>query len=302
MEFDINKIPSQKGRIGIVTGANVGLGFETAVGLAKRDIEVILACRNIEKAESAKKQILERVPGSDLVVMELDLNSLASVKSFADEFAKKFERLDLLINNAGIMMTPFAKTEDGFESQFGVNHLGHFLLTGLLLPLLEKPDRPRVVSLSSMAHRHGNIDFENLNSEKSYSRLGAYAQSKLACLMFAYELDRRLKNSGSRIISVAAHPGASNTELGRHLPSVVQTLAPLFSFATNSVESGAEPTLYAALGEDVKGGDYFGPTGFMEMKGKAGKVASTEASHDEEVAKRLWEVSEEAVRFSYLSG
>jgi NAD(P)-dependent dehydrogenase (short-subunit alcohol dehydrogenase family) len=299
-DFDLENIPSQKGRIAVVTGANVGLGFETAVGLAEKEFEVILACRNEEKAEAAIIEIHKRVPESKLVFMALDLNSLASVRTFADEFSSRYASLDLLINNAGIMMPPLDKTVDGFESQFGVNHLGHFLLTGLLLPLLEKTEGSRVVALSSIAHGHGTINFDNLNGEK-YSRHGAYAQSKLACLMFAYQLQRRLEKKGSKTISVAAHPGACDTELGRNLPWIVQMLAPILApLVTHPVKNGALPTLLAALGEDVIGGEYFGPTGFYEMKGRPGKVSSTKASHDQDVAARLWETSEKMTGISFL--
>jgi NAD(P)-dependent dehydrogenase (short-subunit alcohol dehydrogenase family) len=299
-EFKLENVPSQKGRTAIVTGANVGLGFETAVGLAKKDVRVIMACRNPAKAGDAKKKIMEAVPDAELDFIKLDLNSLDSVREFAAGFTSNHDRLDLLINNAGIMMPPLQRTEDGFESQFGVNHLGHFLLTGLLLPTLEKTEGSRVVALSSIGHKSGKIDFENLDGEK-YSRFGAYAQSKLACLMFGYELQRRLQDKTSKTISVAAHPGASDTELGRHLPWIVQILIPILApIVTHPVANGALPTLMAALDDDVKGGDYFGPTGFREMKGKPGKVDSTEASHDEEVAKRLWAVSEEMIGMSYL--
>lgn len=301
MTFDINKIPSQKGKIAIVTGANVGLGYETSVELAKNHMHVVMACRNIKKATTARENILKLFPAASLEIMILDLNSLKSVRSFTEEFKLKYDQLDLLINNAGIMIPPFAKTEEGFESQMGVNYFAHFLLTGLLLPILEKTPQSRIVTLSSMAHKSAKIDFENLNAEKSYSKIGAYGQSKLACLMFAYELDRRLKKSGSQVISVAAHPGVSNTDLGRHVAKWLYNLiTPIFSLMIHSPDKAALPSLYAALGEDIKGGDYTGPTGFNEMKGKAGKVQSTALSHDEEIAKRLWEVSEELTHINYL--
>ncbi len=296
--LNLEMFTSHKGRIAVVTGANTGLGFETALGLVKKDLKVVLACRDDEKAEAAKASILEQHAGADVETMSLDLSSFDSVRRFSYEFLEKFDSLDLLINNAGIMMTPFGKTEDGLESQMGVNYFGHFLLTGLLLPVINATKGSRIVALSSIAHRHGKIDFDNLNAEKSYSRIGAYAQSKLACLMFAYELQRRLDTAKSKTISVAAHPGASNTELGRHLPSLVQFVAPFLSFVTHSVESGARPTLLAALSAETKGGDYYGPTGFREMKGDPGKVNSTSASHDESVARRLWEESEKITGIS----
>jgi NAD(P)-dependent dehydrogenase (short-subunit alcohol dehydrogenase family) len=298
--FDITKVPSQKGRIAIVTGANAGLGYETALALGKLNAKVIMACRNVAKAQSAKQAILAKVPQADLEVMELDLSSLKSVRAFAAAYLAKYDRLDLLINNAGIMVPPFSKTEDGFESQMGANYFGHFLLTGLLLPTLNKTPHARVVALSSKAHESGKIDFDNLHAEKSYSRMGAYSQSKLACLMFAYELERRLQAAGYKTLSVAAHPGVSNTELGKHIPRVAYfLLMPIFALMIHSPENATLPQLMAALDPDVKGGEYFGPTGFSEMKGKPGKVGSRPQSHDLAVAKKLWEVSEKLTGFTY---
>ncbi len=293
MSFSLKKIPSQKGRIAIVTGANVGLGYETALAFARKEIKVIMACRNAQKAEKAKADILAQVPNAELEIIILDLNSLQSVRDFAKTYTEKYDRLDLLINNAGLMVPPLMRTEEGFESQFGVNHLGHFLLTNLLFPHIRKTEGSRVVSLSSNAHKRAEINFDDLNSEKSYSKIGAYSQSKLACLMFAYELQRRLDAAGSHVLSVAAHPGASDTDLARYISKLLYyALLPLFSLVTHSPEKGALPTIYAALGNDVDGGDYFGPQGFMEMKGEPGKVESKPQSHDKEVAKKLWEVSE----------
>ncbi len=298
--FDITKVPSQKGRIAIVTGANAGLGYETALALGKLNAKVIMACRNAAKAESAKQTILAKVPQADLEIMELDLSSLKSVRAFAAAYLAKYDSLDLLINNAGIMVPPLSKTEDGFESQMGANYFGHFLLTGLLLPTLDKTPNARVVALSSIAHENAKIDFDNLNAEKSFSRMDAYGQSKLACLMFAYELNRRLQAAGQKTLSVAAHPGVSNTELSKHVPRVLfYLLLPLMSLFVHKPEYGALPQLMAALDPNVKGGEYFGPTGFRGMKGKPGKVESRPQSHDLAVAKRLWEVSEKLTGFTY---
>lgn len=298
--FDLNQIPSQKGRIAIVTGANIGLGYETTIGLAKKDIQVIMACRNLEKANKAKSEILVRVPNARLTVMELDLMSLKSVRAFAKSFIESHSRLDLLINNAGIMFPPFSITEEGFESQMGVNYFSHFLLTGLLLPLLEKTENSRIITLSSIAHKNAIIDFENLNSEKSYSKQKAYGQSKLACLLFSYELQRRLEKANSTTISVAAHPGVSNTNLGQHLPAWTKILVPVFvPLFTHKPEKAALPTLNAALG-DVKGGEYYGPTGFNEMKGKPGKVSSNAISFDQDIARKLWTVSERLTQINFL--
>lgn len=298
----INTLPSQDGRIIIVTGANTGLGYETALTLAKKGAKVIMACRNLSKANLAKKEIEKEMPTADLEVMEIDLSSLNSVRNFAKEYMSKYDRLDVLINNAGVMMPPYTKTEDGFELQLGANYLGHFLLTGLLLDTILKSQHSRIVTLSSIAHKNGKINFDDLQSEKKYSASVAYSQSKLACLMFTFELQRRLeKQNIHQTISTASHPGISTTELGRHMPkflySVLRyTLAP---FLTHAPVEGAKPTILAAIGE-AKGGDYFGPTGFNEFKGEAGKTTSTTLSKDEAIAKRLWEVSEDLVGLKYL--
>ncbi|MCB0502329.1 MAG: SDR family NAD(P)-dependent oxidoreductase [Bacteroidetes bacterium] len=300
--FNIKEVPSQKGRIAIVTGANIGLGYETALAFAKKELKVIMACRNVQKAEQAKKDILSQSPNAELEIMPIDLSKLQSVKEFAKTFTTKYDQLDLLVNNAGVMMPPYSKTEDGFELQFGANYLGHFLLTGLLMDMLLKTPNSRVVSLSSNAHKQGKINFDDLQSEKSYSKLGAYNQSKLACLMFTYALQRKLEKKGATTISVAAHPGASITNLDQHIPKwVMGILMPILKVTNiaQSAEAGAEPTSYAALGKDVKGGDYFGPGGFGEFSGRAKKVKSTKLSHDEAIADRLWKVSEELTNFSY---
>ena len=293
MTFELDNVPVQRGKIAIVTGANIGLGYETTIGLAKKEIKVIMACRNLVKAEAAKEEILNKVPGAQLEVLKLDLNSLQSVRDFVEEFKAKYDHLDLLIENAGIMIPPFSKTDDGFESQMGVNYFGHFLLTNLLFPTLKNTKDARIVTLSSNAHKTGKIDFENLNAEKNDSKMGAYSQSKLACLMFAYELQRRIEAAGLNMIAVSAHPGVSMTNLGQFIPKVALfLLKPLEPIFTHSAANASLPTLYAALGEDVEGGDYFGPTGYKEMKGKPGKVTSMPQSHDKEVAKKLWDESE----------
>lgn len=299
-EFNIDNIPSQKEKIAIVTGSNTGLGFETTLALAKKEIKVIMACRNIEKAETAKQDILRKVPGADLEILPVDLSSLSSVRDFAKSYLLKYNRLDLLINNAGIMMPPYARTIDGFESQMGTNYFGHFLLTGLLLDIIIKTPGSRIVSLGSIAHKKGEINFEDLHWKKKYSAMGAYRQSKLACLMFAYELQRRLEATDMKTMSVAAHPGVSITELVRHYPKwLMFVLSPLFSLFTHSPEKAALPTLYAALGTDVRGGNYFGPQGRSEMTGDPGKAESTAFSHNEDIAKQLWEVSEKLTGFKY---
>jgi len=293
MSFNLDNIPSQKGKIAIVTGANSGLGKEITIGLAKKEIKVIMACRNESKAESAKAEVLSQVNSADIEIMLLNLDSLNAVRNFAEAFGEKYDRLDLLIENAGIMIPPLAKTEDGFESQMGVNYFSHFLLTNLLYPILNKTEGARIVTTSSLAHERGRIDFDNLNAEKSYSKIGAYGQSKLACLLFAYELKRRLEKAGSNVIAVSSHPGVSKTNLFTNIPTIAQLLmTPLLPIFTHPPKYAALPALYAALGSDVKSGDYYGPIGFNGLKGKPGKVKSKPHSYDEKIASELWDVSE----------
>lgn len=294
MSFNINSVASQSGRIAIVTGANVGLGFETTRALAKTGMKVIMACRNLEKAKRAREKITHELPEANIDIIQLDLGKLSSVHEFVDGFKSNYDQLDLLINNAGIMIPPFSKTEDGFESQMGVNYFAHFLLTNLLFPVIDKTKNSRIVSLSSIAHKRGVIDFENLHAERGYSKMHAYQQSKLACLMFAIELQRRIEQAGSKVVSVAAHPGVSNTNLGRHIPKwILYFVMPFFSFMIHKPEKAAQPTLMAALDGNVKGGDYFGPNGKREMKGEPSKVNPEPHAFDKEVAEKLWAVSEE---------
>lgn len=298
--FNINNIPQQKGRIAIVTGANIGLGYETALALAKKGMKVIMACRTLSKAKKAQEEILKEVPNADLEIILIDLSSLKSVRTFADNFLQKHQQLDLLINNAGIMTPPFSLTEDGFESQMAANYFGHFLLTGLLIATLKATANSRIVSLSSIAHNAGKINFEDIQGQQKYSAWNAYAQSKLACLMFAYELDRKLKAEKSSTISVAAHPGVSTTNLTHRFPKIINklffTVGLLFS---QKPKAGAQPTLLAALGENVNGGDYFGPNGLKQMKGKAVKVSSSKLSKNHEISSKLWNLSEKLTNITY---
>ena len=297
--FSLEKISSQKGRIAIVTGANTGLGFETTLVLAAKDLKVIMACKSRDRAQKARDVILGKVPDADLEIILIDLCSLASVREFAKQFLARYNRLDFLINNAGIMVPPYSKTEDGFESQMGVNYFGHFLLTGLLLDTIVKTPGSRIVSLASNAHKNGYINFEDLHWEKKYSAMAAYRQSKLACLIFSYELQRRLERAGLKTMSVAAHPGLSITDLVRHFPKWLFVFFPLGVLFTHSPDKGALPTLYAALVEDVKGGDYFGPQGYSEWTGKPGRARSTAMSRDKEIARRLWNISEKLTGIQY---
>jgi NAD(P)-dependent dehydrogenase (short-subunit alcohol dehydrogenase family) len=288
MNWTAKDIPDQTAKTAIVTGANVGLGLETARALAAHGTTVILACRNLEKATAAKMGIQQSVPNAKLEVIQLDLADLASVRAFATAFKTKFEHLDILVNNAGIMGPPFTKTKDGFEMQFGANHLGHFALTGLLLEKLWQTPGARVVVVSSAVERGAKIDFENLHSEKSYSPFAAYGQSKLSNLLFCYELGRRFQKTGINAIAAAAHPGWTATNLQQNAPQF-KFLNPIFA---QTPVWGALPSLYAATASDVQNGDYFGPSGFLEMRGTPKRVQSTARSHDFELAKKLWDISE----------
>lgn len=281
-------IPEQNGRVAIVTGGNTGLGFETARMLAEHGAAVILAVRDVEKGRQAASRI-----AGDVTVQALDLTSLASIRSAAADIRAAHARIDLLINNAGVMYTPKRNTADGFELQFGTNHLGHFALTGLLLDRILPVPGSRVVTVSSTGHRiQAAIHFDDLQWERSYSRAGAYGQSKLANLMFTYELQRRLASLGNTN-AVAAHPGISNTELIRNLPAgfrgLVGSIAPLI---TQKAAMGALPTLRAATDPAVLGGQYYGPGGWGEGRGFPRLVTSSTQSYDQAIQQRLWTVSE----------
>jgi len=288
-DWSAEALGDQSGRVAIVTGSNSGIGFETARVLAGKGATVVMACRNLEKANPKADEIRAAHPGADVKVMQLDLSDLGSVQRFAEGFRAKHSRLDLLINNAGIMVPPYGKTAQGFETQFGVNHLGHFALTGSLLDLITNTPGSRIVTVSSIAHYMGRIDFADLNWEKGYKAQAAYGQSKIANLLFTYELQRRLAASGKDTIAVAAHPGWTETNLQEHAKGVKF----LNRFLAQEPLMGALPTLYAATEPGVNGAEYFGPSGFMEMNGPPKKVKSNKRSHDRNVADRLWNVSEE---------
>ena len=294
-------IPDQTGRTAVVTGANTGLGYETATALAAKGAHVVLAVRNLDKGKAAADLIARATPGASVTVQELDLTSLESIRTAADQLRANHESIDLLINNAGVMMTPKATTKDGFELQFGTNHLGHFALTGLLLDRVLAAPSSRVITVSSTGHRFARgIRFDDLQWERSYSRVGAYGQAKLANLMFTYELQRRL--IGTRTIAAAAHPGGSNTELARNLPVAFRGLATVLAPLMQGPDMGALPTLRAATDPGVLGGQYFGPDGFGEQRGYPKIVASSAASHDTAAQRRLWAVSEELTKVTFPTG
>ncbi len=288
--FTAADVPDQTGKTIVVTGANTGLGFEVAKTLAGKGARVLLGCRSVSKAQAAKDRILAIFSKADVVIVELDLGSLVSIQKAAQQINQEL-RLDILINNAGIMVPPLAYTQDGFESQFGVNHLGPFVLTSLLLNKIRATTDARIVSTASIAHRKGKIDFDDINSKKYYGAWARYAQSKIANLYFGYELQRRLHAIGDNTISVVAHPGIADTELPRYIPKPFMLLMPVLKLFFNTAEQGAWPTLCAATMVGVKGGEYYGPSKRGEIAGPAIKVRSNKRSHSESIAKKLWELS-----------
>jgi NAD(P)-dependent dehydrogenase (short-subunit alcohol dehydrogenase family) len=297
MPWSEHDVPEQTGRTVIVTGANSGIGLETARILAQKGAHVVLACRNQEKGEAACADITQRDAHAKVELQSLDLSSLASVKTFAEGFTAAHQRLDLLINNAGLMMPPLGRTADGFELQFGANHLGHFALTGHLLPALLQTADSRVVTVSSVLHRYGSLNFENLNAEKSYSPTKAYGYSKLANLLFMRELQRRCHRAAISTLSVAAHPGSTRTNLQQYASMIRWSMA--LPFMAQEAAAGALPTLYAATVKDVAGGDYYGPQGWFEMTGPPAKAYMSKHARDDEAARRLWELSEQLTGVTY---
>lgn len=287
-------IPDLTGKVIIVTGANSGIGYEAAKEFARKGARTILACRSMDKAQAALAQIQTEISGAPVEFMPLDLSSLQSVREFAALFKEKYDRLDVLLNNAGIMMVPYGVTPDGFERQFGTNHLGHFALTGLLLDLIKVTPGARVVNVSSLAHRGDKMDFNNLMFEdgQGYERQAAYGRSKLANLLFTYELERKFEKHGVEAIAVAAHPGVSNTNLADHIPGV-KILKPIFGGILQSAAMGALPIIRAAVDPHTNGGQYYGPDGKNERSGFPVVVSSSEASHNQADAHKLWEISEE---------
>jgi NAD(P)-dependent dehydrogenase (short-subunit alcohol dehydrogenase family) len=291
-------IPHQAGKLAIVTGANSGIGYHTALELARKGATVILACRNPAKAEDALSRLKAAAPGARAELAALDLSDLKSVRAFAAAFLSRGLALDLLINNAGIMAPLTRKTApDGFELQMATNHYGHFLLTSLLLPALKRAPAPRVVTVASIAHRRARINFDDLESARSYSPFASYGQTKLANLLFAFEFQRRLDKAGVKLLSIAAHPGVAMTSIvvnglggGKHnlLTRFIGLFSPLYM---HSEAQGALPTLYAATAPDAAPGGYYGPDGFLEMTGFPVRVDCKPQAKDEAAAARLWDVS-----------
>lgn len=286
--FTATDVPSQHGKCFIVTGANTGIGFEAAKVLAARGARVLLACRDPAKAEAAMAQIGREVPAASVAFLPLDLADLASVRRAAEQAAQE-PRLDVLLHNAGVMFPPLTRTAQGFELQFGVNHLAGFALTALLLPKLAQTPGSRVVVTSSLAHQRGNLLWDDLDAHKAYSRTQRYSDSKFANMLFFFELDRRLRAAGSPVTALGCHPGVAATELMRH-SGVFRVFTPLFGLLLNTAAMGAWPALQAATGE-VKPGGYCGPQSMGEMRGPSGEASRTRQAQDPELARRLWEVS-----------
>jgi len=307
--WNAEDIPDQTGKVFVVTGANSGLGFETTKALAAKGGEIVMACRSPEKASEAEGAIRAELPDARLVTMRLDLASLASVRAFADAFTSRYAKLDVLINNAGIMAVPYMKTADGFEMQLGTNHLGHFALTGLLFDRVLAAAPSRVITVSSSMHRVGRMNFDDLMWEKGYKKWPAYGRSKLANLLFTYELQRRIEAKGYGVLAAAAHPGYAATNLQGVGPrmsgsSLMERLTDLSNrLMAQSAAMGALPTLRAATDPSVKGGTYWGPDGAFESSGHPKRVQPVARAKNVEDQRRLWEESVRltGVRFDSLA-
>ncbi len=301
--WTIDSIRDLTGMNIIVTGANTGLGFATTKVLAEKGANVIMACRSNVRATEAREKILVTNPEAKLDIMLLDLGDLSKVEKFAKEYKAKYKTLNILVNNAGVMTTPYMKTEDGFEFQNGVNHLGHFALTSHLFDLLKKTKDSRLVVVSSIAHKNGKINLDNYMFENigRYTPMGSYSQSKLSNLLFMYELNRRIKEQNLDVKVVAAHPGVSRTDLTRYILKgiMVYIALPIMWLFTQSAKRGAEPQLRAALDPLVATADYYGPNGFKEMKGKPVLVEAMPNAHNETDAKKLWELSEKLTNLKF---
>lgn len=295
-KWNTQNISDQKGKVVLITGATSGLGKEAAKVFASKGATVIMPVRNIEKAKTVREEILKIYPDAKIDLRSLDLSSLNSIKSFSDEISNSYEQLDILINNAGVMYCPYSKTQDGFEMQIGTNHLGPYALTAQLMPLLMKTANSRIVNTASLAHLTGNIDFEDINWEnRKFKTMQAYADSKLANLYFHYELTKKLKELENAPRVIAAHPGWTKTELDRHIGLV----GFISSIIGQKVQMGVLPTLRAATDPEALSGDYFGPSGFREMRGNPIKVKSNEMSHNTKNAEKLWLLSEKLTGIKY---
>ena len=305
MPWQLNDLADQDGRTVVITGGNSGIGFEAAKALADKKVRVIIACRDANKANAACEQILVGNADASIEAVSLDLSSLQSVHACAEEINERCKRLDVLINNAGVMGIPRRETEDGFEMQIGTNHFGHFALTQQLFPILRAAPGSRVVTVSSLAHHFGFINFLNLHGRMFYDPWMAYGQSKLANLLFTYELDRRCRTAGVDMLAIACHPGVSSTNLGYASPRMLgsplgETLVQLYSsMVAQSAAAGALPTLYAGFAPEACGGDYIGPDGLGEMRGNPHKVSSSFMSRSETIARQLWQVTEEATKAQF---
>jgi NAD(P)-dependent dehydrogenase (short-subunit alcohol dehydrogenase family) len=294
-------IPPQAGKTVLITGANSGIGFQAALELARHGAQVHLGVRDTTKGETARNRILAELPQAQVSIAPLDMASLASIRTFAGEFLASGAKLDVLVNNAGVMALPKREqTVDGFERQFGTNHLGHFALTGLLIPALLAVPSPRVVTVASLAHRNGKMEWDNLQSEKSYSPWGAYNMSKLANILFARELDRRAREAKTKLVSVACHPGISITNIAQYGTDFKSRFVKAVGgMIFQDDAKGALPTLYAATAAEVQGGQYIGPGGFGEMGGYPKVVQPRPQALDEQAGRRLWTVSEQLTGVVY---
>ncbi|MBX7190740.1 MAG: SDR family oxidoreductase [Sandaracinaceae bacterium] len=307
MAWTSESIADQRGKTFVITGANSGIGYEAAVALASKGAHVVMACRSAERAKDAVSSLKGRVPSASVEVRSLDLSSLASVRAFAEQLAKDLPKLDGLVNNAGLMALPYGKTADGFEMQLGTNHLGHFALTGLLLPTLLATPGSRIVSVASTAHRFGKIHWDDLMGERGYEAWAWYGQSKLANLLFLYELARRLEAKGHHTAALAAHPGYAATALqhkgpemeGSRLKGAIMTVGN--SLLAQGPAMGTLPTLRALCDPEAKNGEYYGPRGLFELVGYPVKVSSTKASRDRADQGRLWELSEKLTGVRYAA-
>lgn len=299
-KWTASDIPDQTGRTAVITGSNTGLGLETARALAGAGATVVLAVRNTDKGDAARTSIIADHPAATVEVQPLDLGSLESVRTAAAAIGRAHTSIDLLINNAGVMYTEWQTTEDGFEFQMGVNHLGHFAFTALLIDRMVGIEGSRIVSVSSVGHRiKSALDPETMMSGEKYDRVAAYGRSKLANLLFTYELQRRLEAAGAKTSALVAHPGVSSTELARNSPGIVKVMERFSGPLTQSAAMGALPTLRAATDPKAAGGSYYGPGGFLEFRGHPEVVSSSKRSHDRDLQEQLWIRSEELTGTSF---